>query len=198
MKSRFLLPLMLVMLVSAAAAQDGQANDYFGGLHRKGSQLIELSTGVQAPLFIIPKDISATESSTLGFGASFSLRYQYFVANSVSVGGTLGGAFNGTIAGRSLFLAPISLHAGYWWGTAPMEYTAGIDLGMNVLRLSGKGMITPFAKLGGGVFRQISEAWSLGGQAYWWLVPEIHTGAYADLTRYGNFMEISFSAVYHF
>jgi len=188
--------ILLALPLFAQTAPDG--NDYFGGLHRKGSQIISLSTGAGIPLFILPADALATEATPLGIGASFSLGYQYFIANRITIGGSLTGAFNGTVGGRTLFIAPVALKLGYWWGTAPMEYTVGLDLGMNILRLSGNGMITPFAKLGGGMFVQISQSWGLGGQAYWWLIPEIHTGAYSDLTRYGNFLEISLGAVYHF
>jgi hypothetical protein len=190
----------LVMLAALPLfAQDAVDNqNYFGGLHRKGSQIISLTTGAGIPLFILPADALATEASPLGVGASFSLGYQYFVANRLTIGGSLTGAFNGTVGGRTLFVAPVAFKLGYWWGTEPMEYTVGLDLGASVLRLSGDGVITPFAKLGGGAFAQISEAWSLGGQVYWWLIPEIHFNPYTDLTRYGNFLEISLGAVYHF
>ena len=199
MKRTFALIGLLILLsppLFAQAAPNG--DDYFGGLHKKGSQIISLSTGAGVPLFILPEDALATEATPLGIGASFSLSYQYFIANRLTLGGSLTGAFNGTVGGRTLFMAPVALKLGYWWGAAPMEYTVGLDLGLNVLRLSGNGMITPFAKLGGGMFVQISQSWSLGGQVYWWLIPEIHTGAYSDLTRYANSLEISLGAVYHF
>lgn len=175
---------------------DGQ--DYFGGLHKKGSQIISLTTGAGVPLFILPADALATEATPLYVGASFSLSYQYFIANRLTIGGSLTGAFNGTVGGRTLFVAPVAFKLGYWWGKQPVEYTVGMDLGASVLRLSGNGMITPFAKLGGGAFAQVSEAWSLGGQVYWWLIPEIHTGTYSSLTRYANSLEVSLGALYHF
>lgn len=194
---------ILLMLVSLPLfAQNTQNTDehleYFGGLHRKGSQIIALNIGMGIPLFILPEDPLATESRPLGLGASFSLSYQYFVANRFTIGGSLTGAFSGTVGGRTLFVAPIAFKMGYWWGRKTLEYNVGLDLGMSFLRLSGNGMITPFAKLGGGLFASVSESWSLGGQVYWWFIPEIHTGSYSDLTRYGNFLEISVGALYHF
>jgi len=165
---------------------------------RAGSQTIALSVGGNIPLFILPVDAEATETSTLGVGASFGLQYQYFIANHISLGGSLFGSFATTLAGESLFIAPISAHVGYWWDAAPMEYTAGMDLGMTVMRLSGDGMLTPFAKLGGGAFYKIDNSWYIGAEGYLWFIPEIHTGSYSSLTRYGAFVEISASAVYHF
>lgn len=178
-------------------AQTMNEEDYFGGLHRKGSQLISLNAGADIPLFILT-DSFAFEQANLGVGASFTLGYQYFIANRLTIGGSLCGAFNGTIGGRTLFVAPIAFKLGYWWGKGTMEYNVGADLGLSILRLSGDGVISPFTKLGGGAYAQVSEAWSLGGLVYWWLIPEIHLGSNSDLTRYGNFLEVSLSALYHF
>ncbi|HWR11568.1 MAG TPA: hypothetical protein VN445_07095 [Rectinemataceae bacterium] len=190
--------LLLLVSLPVFAQEEPLIDDYFGGLHKKGSQIISLSTGAGIPLFILPADALATETSPLGVGASFSLGYQYFIANRLTIGGSLCGAFNSTVGGRTLFVAPVSFKLGYWWGKEPMEYTVSADVGASVLRLSGDGTISPFAKLGGGAYTQISEAWSLGGQVYWWLIPELHFGANSDLTRYANFLEISVGAVYHF
>lgn len=194
--------ILLIALTIPLSAQDTHQNaqgmDYFGGLHKKGSQLISLSAGTEIPLFIIPQDSGATETYPLGFGASFSLEYQYFIANRLTLGGSLTGAFNTTVAGRTLFIAPIAAHMGYFWGIAPMEYSLGLDAGITIMRLSGNGVITPFTKLNFGIFRQISESWSLGGNLSYWLIPEIHTGAYSNLTRYGNFLGLTLSALYHF
>lgn len=190
--------ILLAGLPLFAQAQEDSGFDYFGGLHKKGSQIISLTTGAEIPLFILPDDAEATESTPLGVGASFSLGYQYFIANRLTIGGSLCGAFNTTIGGRTLFIAPVSAKLAYWWGKQPIEYSASLDLGASVLRLSGDGMITPFAKLGGGAYYQLSEAWSLGGMVYGWFIPEIHLGSYSDLTRYGTFLEISLGAVYHF
>jgi hypothetical protein len=204
MRYRIRVLLCIAALASVSAGAYAQENakdssqDYFGGLHKKGSQLISLSTGTNIPLFIVPADSSATQSVTLGVGAGFNLSYQYFIANRIAVGGTLAGAFNTTIAGRTLFTAPITGEASYWWGVAPLEFMVALHTGIDIMRLSGDGMITPFAKAGFGVFMQASNAWSVGGQAYWWFVPEFHTGTYTNLTRYGNFLEISISAIYHF
>ncbi len=178
-------------------AQTANEEDYFGGLHRKGSQLISLNAGADIPLFILTDSFDA-EKAKLSVGASFTLGYQYFIANRFTIGGSLCGAFNGTVGGRTLFVAPIAFKMGYWWGKSTMEYNVGADLGLSILRLSGDGVISPFTKLGGGAYAQVNEAWSLGGQVYWWLIPEIHLGSNSALTRYGNFLEVSLSALYHF
>ncbi|HEY9054284.1 MAG TPA: hypothetical protein VIO60_05640 [Rectinemataceae bacterium] len=196
MKRTVVLAFVLVGFLVSVHAQE--QDDLFGGLHRKGSQMISLSTGGGIPLFILPTDASATEPYPLGVGASFSLSYDYFLANRFALGGSLTGAFNTTVGGRTLFLAPLALRLGYWWGRSPVEFRAGTDLGFCIMRLSGNGVITPFAKAGAGAFVQVSEAWSVGGQTYWWFIPELHTGSYASLNRFANILEISIGALYHF
>jgi hypothetical protein len=193
-----LLCIALPLSAQVSGQPDPAGTDYFSGIYKKGSQLISLSTGAGIPLFILPVDSSATSPYPLEVGASFSLSYEYFVANRLAIGGSLTGAFNTTVGGRTLFMAPVALKLGYWWGNAPMEYNLGMDLGLNIMRLSGNGVITPFVKAGGGAYIQITEAWSLGGQLYWWFIPELHYGTSANLNRYGNFLEISIGALYHF
>lgn len=168
-----------------------------GGMQVRGSQAIILQAGVQVPLFILPESAGATESYPLGVGSGFGLSYHYFLANRISLGASFIGSFNGTVGGRSLFVAPISARGAYWWGRAPMEYNVSLDLGGTVMRLSGNGMLTPFAKAGMGAYYQMNGTWSLGGQAYWWFVPEIHRAPDEALTRYGNIAEISLAAIYH-
>jgi hypothetical protein len=204
MNAKAIAAVMIVCAALAAGAQDsGEAGigrikaDYSGGLFDKGGHTMTLSTGAQLPLFILPRDSGATLDSTLKVGGNFSLSYQYFVANHLAIGGTFAGAFNGTVGGRNLFIAPLSFRTAYWAARLPWEYFAAAEVGGSIMRLSGNGMITPFAKAGGGVLYQISKDWSVGVQSYYWFVPELHTGSQTALTRYGNFLEIALAAVYH-
>ena len=199
MKRTFTVLIILAAMAAAAWAQAPQdGTEYFGGLHRQGSQNINLALGAGIPLFILPLDPAATESRPLDIGASFSLGYQYFLLNRFSIGGSLTGAFNTTVGGRTLFMAPLSFKTAYWMGVESLEFNIGAEAGLNIMRLSGNGVITPFAKVGGGAFVKVSEAWSVGGQLYWWLVPELHFGSESSLTRYGNWLELSVGTVYHF
>ena len=196
---RFVFILLLGIFLSIPLfGQDfSDGSEYFNGLHRKGSQNITLALGAGIPLFILPSD-PLDAPRPLDIGANFSLGYQYYVFNRIAVGGSLTGAFNTTIGGRTLFMAPISLRAGYWWGQDSMEFNVGMDLGLNIMRLSGNGVITPFVKAGAAAFIKVSEVWGIGGQVFWWFVPELHAGSNANLTRYGNFLELSLGTVYHF
>jgi hypothetical protein len=160
-----------------------------------GSQSIGLSAGLQVPFLALPA--GETGAANFKLGGSLSISYNYFVARGLSIGGTLSGAFTGTIAGRSLFIAPLSFTAGYWWSVLPFEFCVEGSLGGYIMRLDQKGMLGPFLKVGGGAFWRTTSAWSIGIQPFVWVVPEIHVGDYSDLTRVGAFLETSITAVYH-
>ena len=161
-----------------------------------GEQLIGLSAGAQIPVFLLP---DTGGSANLQFGGSFSFSYQYFVARGLAIGGTIAGAFNGTIGGNSIFTAPLGATASYWWAKLPFEFTVLGEAGAFLMRSSGTGtgMIGPFVKAGGAAYWRATPSWSLGLQAYLWFVPEMHYAEYTSFTQYGGFVETSLAAVYH-
>lgn len=180
----------------AAFAQEGSAAADGGRSYERGDQTISLAAGTSVPLFTFGGDASTTESK-IYTGGAFSLGYQYFLSHGLAVGGTLSSSFNRTWGGRSFFMIPLAFRTAYWWNFKYFEFCAAIELGGYLSRISEETMVGPFAKAGGGAFWRINNDWSAGLQAYYWFVPEIHTGEYADLTRFGNILEIGLLASYH-
>jgi hypothetical protein len=160
-----------------------------------GEQLIGLSAGFHIPVFLTPVNDQGVDN--LSLGGSFSFSYQYFVARGFSIGGNIAGAFNGTIGGKSVFIAPLGATASYWWTKLPFEFSVLGEAGGFLMRYNGEGMLDPFLKAGGGAYWRASSSWSLGLQAYLWFVPEIHYGNYSELSQYSGFVETSIAAVYH-
>ncbi len=175
---------------SPASGEFGDTNPFLAG-----EQTIGLSAGAQIPLFMAP---GATDNnSKLLVGGVFGFSYQYFIARGIALGGSLAGAFNGTIGGRSLFVAPLSFRTAYWWAAMPFEFCAAAEAGGYLMRLDTHGMLGPFAKVGGEVLWRISQGWSVGVKGYLWIVPEIHTGSNSSLSRTSGLTEVAMSAVYH-
>jgi hypothetical protein len=162
----------------------------------KGNQTISLSAGVHVPLFISDTSFNVTEPH-LYTGALFSFTYQDFIAPGLAIGGTLSGAFEQSIAASSFFIAPLSFRCAYWWNLGPFDADLAAEAGAYIMRYTSNNAYGPFFKLGGGASWRISNSWSIGLEPYYWLVPEIHTGSSASLTRFGNFLEVSLSASYH-
>jgi hypothetical protein len=190
------LAFLLLCPAIAAYAQEGSAKAANVLSYEKGDQMISLAAGTTIPLFTFGGDSTTLESKYYA-GGSFSIGYQYFLTHGLAIGGTLASSFNKTWGGRSLFIAPLSFRTAYWWNFRFFDLSVGIELGAYVSRVSGETMFGPFAKAGGGIYWRLTNDWSLGFQTYYWFVPEIHTGSYADLTRFGNIMEAGIYAAYH-
>jgi hypothetical protein len=174
-----------------SAITDEQATNPF----LKGEQTLQLNAGLQIPAFLAPVTDQGVDN--LHLGGSFSFSYQYFLSRGFALGGSISGAFNGTIGGLTVFVAPLGVTAGYWWSRMPFEFCVLGEMGGYLMRYNTKGMLGPFAKVGGGVLWRFTGSWSLGLQSFLWLVPEIHFGEYSDLTQFSGFVETSIAAVYH-
>lgn len=168
----------------------------------RGDQTLSLAAGVDIPLFLsVPAKSSSTSASTLYSGGLFSFGYQYFLTKSLAIGGTIDGAFNGTIAGRTLFVAPLSFRTAYWWDFSPFEVCAAVEAGAYLMSLDSGGTsevaVDPFAKAGGGAYWRVSRGWSIGLQTYFWFLPEIKTAGDMGLDAYSGFLEVAIAAFYH-
>ncbi len=160
-----------------------------------GEQTIGLAAGLQIPAFLLPSEGGGI--GNLKLGGSFSFSYQYFIARGLGIGGNIAGAFNPTIGGLWLFTAPLGFTAAYWWAKLPFEFSLLGEAGGYLMRYNNYGMIDPFAKAGCGAYWRATPSWSIGLQAYFWFVPEIHYGGSSDLSAYAGFVETSLAAVYH-
>jgi hypothetical protein len=165
-----------------------------------GEQTIGLSAGLQLPAFLLPE--SGGGVGNLGkLGGSFSFSYQYFVARGLALGGNIGGSYNGTIGGNSMYVVPLGFTTAYWWTKLPFEFSVLGEAGAFLMRYKytdgSTGMIDPFLKAGGAAYWRATSSWSLGLQTYLWFVPEIHYGSYADLSQFAGLVETSLAVVYH-
>lgn len=167
-------------------------------VRKKGDQSITILAGGFIPLFVLDSTGAIMSPSNMYPGASFDVQYRYMLGNHVGVGGSISGAFVTTIGGGTLFFAPIGATAAWIGGGDPLEYEAFTELGMNIMRLYGNGLIEPYAKLGAGVSRYVTSAWSIGVKVAWCFFPEFHFGSYSNLNCYANFLQFSIGASYHF
>ena len=180
----------------ASFAQEGSAATLGVQTYEKGDQLISLGAGTTIPLFTFGGDAAATDPK-LYTGGSFSVGYQYFLTHGLAIGGTLSTSFNKTYGGRDFLMAPLSIRTAYWWSLKDFDLAASMEFGVYFSKVSTETTSGPFAKAGGGIYWRINNNWSLGLQTYYWFVPEIHTGDYVDLTRFGNILEAGVLAAFH-
>ncbi len=190
---------LLPCLTAFAQGKDSpsaEEGSYYARPFVVGDQSISINVGAQIPLFAFGGD-ATTNSSHMYTGAGFGFAYQRFIAPGLAIGGSIEGAFNETFGARTLFVAPLSFVLSYWWTVKAFEIGVLAEPGVYLMRLSGDSMFGPVMKLGGIANWRVSNGWSVGLAATYWFVPEIHTGAYSDLTRYGNFIQTGLVASYH-
>jgi hypothetical protein len=128
-------------------------------------------------------------------GAGF-LTYSIFLNSHVFLGGELGGMFNATLAGNTMFIIPIGFKAGYQFIVNRFEFPLGLTVGFAPQRYLEKGYFGFFLKpIAGGFFR-FNPDWSFGINTSWWWVPQWPKES--DKYINGNFIDITLSARYHF
>jgi hypothetical protein len=190
-----------VLIASLSALTLGAQEQASGSsviTRKKGDQSITILAGGFIPLFVLDNTGALISPSNMYPGASFGVQYRYMLGKSIGIGGSIAGSFVTTVGGGTLFLAPIGVTAAWVAGGEPMEYEVSTELGMNIMRIYGNGLIEPYAKLGAGLSRYVSSSWSIDTKVSWCFIPEIHLGTYSSLNSYANFLEFSIGAIYHF
>ncbi|MBU8912534.1 MAG: hypothetical protein KOO61_00805 [Spirochaetales bacterium] len=201
MRKAFLLITLITILLVPAFAQDDDGNgELFVPVYSLGDQTLRINLGTFFPLFFFGgPDGPAPANLTLG-GAG-SLVWESYLSSTITIGVEVGGSFSFTPNFRTLFMLPIAVRGSYIFNLYPFEIPVTLAAGMNFSRLSDIQKIDPFVKAGGSFLWNYSSQWAFGGNLFYWFVPQIYLAtspAGADATRYGNFLEFTLSALYHF
>jgi hypothetical protein len=82
----------------------------------------------------------------------------------------------------------------------PFEVPLSISAGINFTRLSDHFQILPIMKPGASFYWNYDYEWGFGLNLIWWWTPNVYFGPTpsSSQTRFGNFLEITLSAMYHF
>ena len=164
-----------------------------------GDQMLAINLGIMAPLFFAggPDGIQNTNLSLGGLG---SLEWASYLNNNVALGMELGGAFAFTPNGRALFMVPITAKISYVFRSYPFSFPVFLGAGLNISRLEDQTKFDPILKPGASFYWTYNPEWSFGLNTTYWWVPQFYRGPEPPSgdTRYGNFLEISLSALYHF
>jgi hypothetical protein len=203
-----LLTLSVVLLFPLAAQDSGDGEgsgeggpelpiesdwpDVMPDLYSRGDKIFTLSVGAILPLFFIHED-GGVKQGNIGLGGSGSLAYAYFLDSHLFLGGELGGMFASTKAKNALFIVPMGLRLGYQFILGRFEFPLSLLIGFAPQTYLEKNYFGFFAKPLASAFWRFNPDWSFGLNAAWWWVPQ-----WGERTVYGNFLELSLSARYHF
>ncbi len=170
---------------------DGSPTELYG----KGDQTFVIALGTVFPLFFARASGDSIENN-VKIGGAGSLNYNYYLNSRFALGGEFGGMFAGTLGENMLFVMPFGLKATWHFIASPFEFPVSLMVGAaSQLHLENSyfGLIV---KPKASAYWRYNPDWSFGLDAAWWWLPEWTDDP--DTTVYGNFLELTLAARYHF
>jgi hypothetical protein len=186
--------LALACVLSPAYAEERAAATQYG----LGDQTISISAGMFVPLFLLPTGIVLLSGSPphLSVGAVGSLSWATYITPQVRVGVDLAGNFTLDPNSNVLLMLPLVFKASYILSLYPFEFPLTMGIGPNFLLYTGLTDLDLLLRPGVGFYWNYSSSWAFGANLNYWFDMQFTTDP--TLTRYGNFLEFSLSALYHF
>lgn len=171
-----------------------------------GSQTFTINTGLMFPLFFYfpgageVDGLNTFESAwgQLSLGGMGSLSWGSYITPRFALGAKLSGTFAFTPQGYVHSLIPITMWAEYLFRTGSFEFPVSLQAGMVINRVQDQGYFGGIVIPGVSGYYNLNAEWGLGLSLDYFWVPEIYFGDRADSTGFGNHLELSFSARYHF
>ncbi len=170
-----------------------------------GDQYLNIAIGMQIPLFIHNPSPESGEKAinptNLRVGMSGTLGWAAFLNNNISLGLDLNAAYSGDLNRVGFFTVPITVNSSYFFRLSPVEIPLHLGLGMNIMRYKDITTLGMMVKAGASVYWNAIQDWSFGLNLMYWWQPEFYSGN-GDIpgtnTRFGNFLEVTLSAMYNF
>ncbi|GAB4222314.1 MAG: hypothetical protein Kow009_14070 [Spirochaetales bacterium] len=201
LKTRTLCSFLLLFLIFLPLTLYGQEDETtpYVPTYVLGNQMLIINAGLFVPLFFqsLGGEIDNTNLSLGGVG---SIQWSTYLNNQMTLGVEGGGMFAFSPNGRTLFMLPVTARYAYLLRAYPFEFPLSISAGINFTRLSSMFKILPIVKPGVSVYWNYSLEWAFGVNFFYWWTPNLYLGPEPPKSesRFGNFLEISLSALYHF
>ena len=190
----------MTIVVPISAQEDTEEPKDPGIVRGLGDQTFSFNAGLFVPLFSQDTDGSITSfSDHLSLGAVGSLEWNAYINKNMQLGGQLSGMFAFTPNDRTFSMVPITAKYTYILNFYPITIPLSLAAGISFNKLDSLFQVTPIVKPGATFYWNFNPEWSLGLNAIYWWVPEYHFDSdLKDQSRFGNFLEISLSLLYHF
>lgn len=202
-KSGFLIALTLGLYIFSAtlplSAQESEDQERFVPTYTLGNQMLMINGGFFIPLFFQALD-GDIDNTNLTLGGVGSIQWSAYLNNEMTLGVEGGGMFSFSPNGRTLFMLPLTVRYSYILHYYPFEFPLSLAAGFNFTRLDTQFQILPILKPGVSVYWNYSLDWAFGVNFIYWWSPNIYRGPEPPKShsRFGNFLEITLSALYHF
>ncbi|MCL2442136.1 MAG: hypothetical protein FWD13_01565 [Treponema sp.] len=171
-------------------------DDYTIDLYAAGDQSFIMALGVVFPTVFINNGTVIDHQFSPPVGGAGTLIYNYYLQPFLFTGAEIGLMFLPTIGGNTIFLVPLGLRFGTQFLIWRLEFPISLTVGVSWHNYLNLGYFGLFVKAGAAAFYRATSDWSFGLTANWSLFPQWTSDPSKNV--YGNFLELTLSARYHF
>ena len=172
--------------------------DYDTNLYSRGDKTFGITLGVLFPTYF-GGAIDDNKHGLSVVGGTGTLSFNYFFGPHFFLGGELSGMFAGTRGDNMFFMVPFGVRVGYQFVYRRFEFPLSLMIGMAPQKKLDEGYFGLIVKPGASAFWRFNPDWSFGLNTIWWWVPQWPKPQDGDRYNvYGNFLELTLSARYHF
>ena len=168
---------------------DNEWYDYDMERYSQGDMIFTITLGVLFPVLF-----SGTGDMGLSLGGTGILSYDIFLTPNIFIGAELGGQFSFSRLGNPFYMIPFGARIGYNIAFSRIEIPITLMLGFAPQLFLSTNYFGPIVKPGVSFFWRFNSDWLFGLNTAWWLVPQWSN----ERDVYGNFLELTLSARYHF
>jgi hypothetical protein len=190
----------ILLLAACAAAPVFAADNQAPGAsqYALGDQTMSINAGMFVPLFLLPSGVVLLSGSPpqLTLGAVGSLSWAAYVTPVIRLGVDVAGNFTLSPNSNVLLMLPFIAKVSYVFSFYPFELPVSLGVGMNIVKYTSLSSIDLLLRPGASFYWIYNSSWSFGLNANYWFDMQFNTSP--GSTRYGNFLELSLSALYHF
>jgi hypothetical protein len=168
---------------------------YVPDVYRAGDMIIHVTVGTIFPTIFKGSGMGSRSSNINKIGGMGALAFSYFLSPNWFVGIELRGMFIGSIQKNMLFIIPIGPYVGYQFTAGRFEFPIRFMTGIAPQSYKDNGYFGWIINPGASVLFRYNPDWSFGLNLQWWMLPQWPKDG---KNVFGNFLEVSLSARYHF
>jgi hypothetical protein len=163
-----------------------------------GDQTMSINAGLFIPLFLLPTGtwLLAGSPPQLSLGGVGSLSWAAYIAPQIRIGAEIGGSFSFSPNMNALLMLPIIAKASYVFTVYPFEIPVTLGAGVNIISYVDQHYFDFLVRPGASVYYIFNSSWSFGLNVNYWI--DMQFSSDPGMSRTGNFLETSLSALYHY
>lgn len=187
-------------VITAQENEQPENNETYDYMYDLGDQIFTIKAGLIFPLFFSSPDFDFS-STNLSMGGAGSLEWSTFINSKVTLGGEFGGMFAFSPNDRILYMMPLTFKVSYYFRKYPFEFPVYCGAGITFNSIDDAFHLDLILKPGASVIWNLNSEWGFGFNLVYWWVPQLYSGrgdVPSSHTRFGNFLETTFSSLFHF